>query len=118
MLILKYISQNYSESRMALSSRIYSRLSSHFSPKHLEVINESFMHNVPKGSETHFKVIIVSDLFEGKNLVQRHREINTLFKDEFASGLHAFSIVAKTPKQWTSNTHNYASPPCMGGSKM
>lgn len=25
------------------------------SPVHLEVVNESYMHNVPKGSETHFK---------------------------------------------------------------
>lgn len=28
-------------------------------PIHLEVINESYMHNVPKGSETHFKVLVV-----------------------------------------------------------
>lgn len=28
-------------------------------PIHLEVINESYMHNVPKGSESHFKVLVV-----------------------------------------------------------
>lgn len=28
-------------------------------PVHLEVVNESYMHNVPKGSETHFKVLVV-----------------------------------------------------------
>lgn len=28
-------------------------------PIHLEVINESYMHNVPKGAETHFKVLVV-----------------------------------------------------------
>ena len=29
-----------------------------------QVINESYMHNVPKGSETHFKVVVVSGKFE------------------------------------------------------
>ena len=28
-----------------------------------QVINESYMHNVPKGSETHFKVVVVSPEF-------------------------------------------------------
>lgn len=32
-------------------------------PVHLEVINESYMHNVPKGSETHFKVLVVCMVF-------------------------------------------------------
>ena len=27
------------------------------------MINESYMHNVPKGSETHFKVVVVSPEF-------------------------------------------------------
>ena len=32
-----------------------------FAPLHLEVTNESHMHSVPAGSETHFKVIVVSE---------------------------------------------------------
>ncbi|MEZ5448086.1 MAG: BolA family protein [Thiolinea sp.] len=38
------------------------------------------MHNVPPSSESHFKVTIVSDEFEGKALVARHRMINKGFK--------------------------------------
>ena len=30
----------------------------------LEVINESNTHNVPDGAESHFKITIVSDIFE------------------------------------------------------
>ena len=41
------------------------KLSSHFQPHHLDVINESSGHNVPKWSETHFKVVVVSDVFAG-----------------------------------------------------
>jgi stress-induced morphogen len=35
---------------------IQQKLSEVFSPTQLEIVNESFKHNVPKGSETHFKV--------------------------------------------------------------
>lgn len=39
-------------------------------PIHLEVVNESYMHNVPKGSETHFKVLVVSGKFESLPLIK------------------------------------------------
>lgn len=38
--------------------------------KHLDVINESYMHNVPKSAETHFKVVVVSEKFEGLPLIK------------------------------------------------
>ena len=41
----------------------------------LEVINESNMHNVPDGAESHFKITIVSDIFEDMRPVQRHQKI-------------------------------------------
>lgn len=39
-------------------------------PIHLEVINESYMHNVPAGSETHFKVLVVSEQFVDVALIK------------------------------------------------
>ena len=100
---------------MAVSRAIYSKLQGHFVPSVLEVMNESHMHNVPKGSETHFKVVIVSEKFEGRALIARHREVNSLLGDELKSGVHALSIVAKTPSQWTGNV--VKSPTCLGGSQ-
>ncbi|KAF7145470.1 hypothetical protein RHSIM_Rhsim04G0044300 [Rhododendron simsii] len=50
-------------------------------------------------SETHFNVKVVSKEFEGKGLVKRHRLIHDLLQDELQSGLHALSIVAKTPSE-------------------
>ena len=76
------------------------------------------MHNVPKGSETHFKVLIVSEKFVGKPLINRHREVNTVLAEELQSGVHALSIVAKTPSQWESDPSFVKSPPCLGGSKL
>lgn len=39
-------------------------------PIHLEVVNESYMHNVPKDAETHFKVLVVSEKFESLPLIK------------------------------------------------
>ena len=42
---------------------------------HAEVHNESHMHNVAEDSETHLKVVIVSDVFQGVPLLARHRQV-------------------------------------------
>lgn len=47
---------------------IRTKLQNRFNPKVLQLINESYMHNVPKDAETHFKVVIVADEFEGMSL--------------------------------------------------
>jgi len=91
-------------------------------PSHLEVIDESSQHSVPKGAETHFKVLVVSDGFEGMSAVQRHRRVNQLLGEAFRSGLHALSIHAKTPAEWAGSQTSgaggpLASPACLGGSK-
>ena len=86
-------------------------------PTVLEVVNESSMHSVPKGSETHFKVVVVSDAFEGKPLVERHRLVYTLLGDEMRGGVHALTITSRTPDEWKKSEAVAASPPCLGGSK-
>jgi stress-induced morphogen len=87
-------------------------------PVHLAVENESRMHNVPKGSETHFKVLVVSETFEGLGLVDRHRRVNAILADELRGGVHALSIRALTPAQWgAEGGAGFVSPPCLGGSK-
>ncbi|XP_071442470.1 bolA-like protein DDB_G0274169 isoform X2 [Hetaerina americana] len=92
------------------------KITENLKPDHLEVINESFMHNVPKGSETHFKVVVVSKKFESVPLIKRHRMINELLRDELAGGVHALSIVAKAPSQWEGSDKRVdPSPVCRGG---
>jgi BolA protein len=101
---------------MNTQTSIQSRLES-LHPVHLEVINESHMHNVPPGSESHFRVTVVSDQFEGKMLVARHRMINQLLADELAGSIHALALHTRTPDEWIeSGGQSTASPPCLGGS--
>ena len=94
------------------------KLQAAFSPAALQVINESHMHSVPPGSESHFKVIVVSEAFAGQSRVARHRAVNKVVSEELASAVHAFSMDALTPEEW--QTRGGASTPsqvCRGGSK-
>jgi BolA protein len=86
-------------------------------PSHLEVLDESSQHSVPRGAESHFKITVVSDAFEGFSAVQRHRRVNQILGEAFRAGLHALSIHAKTPAEWAASPAAVASPACLGGSK-
>ena len=52
-----------------IEASIRTKLIKAFNPQHLDVLNESYMHNVPKGAETHFKVVVVSDKFNDQTLI-------------------------------------------------
>ena len=84
----------------------------------LEVINESHMHNVPKGSESHFKVIIISDDFEGERLLRRHQRINKILASELDNKIHALALHTLTSKEWTEKGGTaMPSPQCLGAGK-
>jgi len=103
---------------MTVQQAIESKLRAALAPAHLEVINESHMHSVPRNSETHFKVVAVSDAFAGKTRVARHQAVNRLLADELAGPVHALSIQAHTPAEWEARGGAVlASPECLGGSK-
>lgn len=103
---------------MSVQSGIEEKLQQQINPSHLEVINESGNHNVPPGSESHFKVIIVSDEFADKNPVSRHRLVNKVLADELKNKIHALALHTYTEQEWyDQNEHAPQSPPCLGGSK-
>lgn len=102
---------------MSVEDDIIEKLQSTLNPDHLEVINESHMHNVPPGSESHFKVVVVADEFEGKMLVARHRLINKALADELAGPIHALALHTMTPAEWAEKGAAPQSPPCLGGGK-
>jgi BolA protein len=62
-------------------------------------------------------VVVVSPQFEGQALLERHRTVNALLDEELKGGVHALSIVAKTPAQWAKASAVAPSPPCLGGDK-
>ncbi|MDX1302434.1 transcriptional regulator BolA [Photobacterium sp.] len=102
-----------------IKERIKEKLQEALSPTHLEVINESYMHNVPEGSESHFKVIVVSGQFEGLRLIGRHRAVNAALAQELANDIHALAIHTYTQNEWQNLLDGApVSPSCRGGSKI
>ena len=103
---------------MSVQTCIYDKVVGALAPIHLEVINESHQHSVPKNSETHFKVIAVTTAFEQMSRIQRHRQLNELLVKELQAGVHALSLQLFTPTEWESRGGQISkSPPCLGGSK-
>jgi len=101
---------------MTIQAEIEKKITTALSPEYLEVLNESHTHNVPPGSESHFKVTVVTTEFENKMLVARHRILNDLLKEELAGEVHALSLNTLTPKEWQEkNGEIRKSPPCLGG---
>jgi BolA protein len=103
---------------MTVQTAIEKKLAESLTPAHLEVINESHMHNVPPGSESHFKVVIVAEEFGGVSRVRRHQKVNLILAKELKEDIHALSMQTMTPEEWTDRGGQVmASPDCLGGSK-
>ena len=101
---------------MRVKERMERKLREGLDVVHLEVENESDQHNVPAGSESHFKVVVVSPSFEGRNLVARHRQVYRLLDEELQGGVHALALHTYTEADWRSADANAPdSPRCRGG---
>lgn len=102
---------------MSMSDRIQQKLESALTIAHLEIVNESHMHSVPPGSETHFKVVLVSPAFEGLRAVARHQRVYGVLAEEMKGGIHALALHLYTPGEWSQEMTVPASPLCRGGGK-
>jgi|TARA_B110001452_G_scaffold30868_1_gene24193 BolA protein len=94
------------------------KLAGEFNTVVLQVTNESYMHSVPAGSESHFKVVIVSEQFAGNRLVKRHQAIYGLLAEELKGPVHALALHTYTAQEWADKQRVAPdSPNCLGGSK-
>ena len=103
---------------MSVQAAIEDKLSRGINIEHLEIVNESNNHNVPPGSESHFKVVVVSDEFTGKNLIARHQIVYRLLEEELREKIHALALHTYTLEDWPDSTDSLrVSPQCRGGEK-
>ncbi len=101
----------------SVQQRITALLGQQFAPTHLQVLNESHGHNVAPGAETHFKVVVVSEIFTGQRAVQRHRMVYQALADELSGPVHALALHTHTPLEWSQNSAVPTSPDCLGAEK-
>ena len=84
-----------------VGNRITAKLAAAFAPDQLLVEDDSAIHAGHAGArpegETHFSVKLVSEAFQGKSRVERHRMVTAALADDLATRVHALSIDAKAP---------------------
>ena len=103
---------------MRMIDQIRTELENELNPSHLDVVDESHMHSVPKGAESHFNVFVVSASFEGKRSVARHQAVYRALATQMAGSIHALALKTLTPAEWAEQGGGMlTSPQCLGGSK-
>ena len=101
---------------MSVAELIESKVRGAFPVQHVDLENESHMHSVPANSETHFRLVLVSDHFEGMPRVRRHQAVYALLDQEMKQGVHALALHTFTPAEWAARGESsHASPTCRGG---
>ena len=102
---------------MTMIQTIEAKLVANLTLDHMDVVNESNNHNVPPGSETHFKVTVVANEFEELRLLARHKLINKILALELKQ-IHALALHTYTVADWQQRHGDVPmSPPCLGGGR-
>lgn len=81
---------------------IRNRLSEALKPLELTVEDQSHLHRGHAGAQSgrgHFAVQIVSPMFNGMSLIQRHRAVYAALGELMTSDIHALSITALAPDE-------------------
>ncbi|WP_439243700.1 BolA family protein [Lonepinella sp. BR2474] len=100
---------------MSKQQELEQRLINEFQPHFVKVENESYMHSSGKGADSHFKIVLVSDKFNGLRQVARHRLLYQLFAQDLAQSIHALALHTYTLTEWQTLQGNYpTSPKCVG----
>lgn len=84
--------------------RLKTLLEQGFEPEYLNIENQSELHHghlsSPETGESHFKITIVSEKFDGMPRLQRHQAVNTFVSSLFDEGLHALSLTLLSPGEY------------------
>jgi len=88
---------------MSVAKRIEEKLTADYTPESLVVVDESHLHAGHAGArpqgESHFRVEIIANAFEGLSRVSRQRLIYQTLSEEMASDIHALSLTVKSPTE-------------------
>ena len=88
---------------MNMQTRIREKLEQAFSPEELEVVDESEQHRGHagwrEGGETHFRVRMIAQAFNGESRVARQRAVNRCLAQELATSVHALAMELCAPDE-------------------
>jgi BolA protein len=84
--------------------RIETALRQALAPSHIEVVDESALHVGHAGAAGgggHFRALVVSDRFQGQDLLTRQRMVYAALGDAMKAEIHALALRTLTPEEWT-----------------
>ena len=96
---------------MIVQNKIDKLLRDKFNVSNLTIKNDSYKHNVPPDSESHFNVQIISDDFQNLSQIQRHKKVYKAV-ESLLEKIHAFSITAMTTSEFKENPSLRDTPDC------
>lgn len=102
---------------VSMQDRISSKVMESVAPQVFDIVNESHMHAGP-ATESHFKLVVVAERFEGVSAVKRHQLLYGLLADELKGGVHALALHLYTPEEWVkAEAQVPLSPNCRGANR-
>ncbi len=82
-----------------IADKLREKLTAAFAPQHLDIIDESHLHEghagAREGGESHFRVLMTAQAFNGVSRVARQRAVMDVLKDELAGPVHALALKLK-----------------------
>ncbi|PCI49275.1 MAG: BolA family transcriptional regulator [Moraxellaceae bacterium] len=87
---------------MNMSDIINQKITAALAPTQFEVINESHLHAGhmdTSSNNTHFRLIIVAQKFEGLRALQRHKMVYGILSEEMPATIHALALDLKSPSE-------------------
>ena len=88
---------------MSSKEKIEKILRETLSALYVEVKDESALHVGHAGAASgggHYRVTIVSPMFEGRKLMEQHRLVYQALAAEMQTNIHALALNTLTPGQW------------------
>lgn len=81
---------------MRVKDEIYERLSAAFTPRELDVVDDSESHRghagFQEGGESHFNVRIRAQGFDNMSRIARHRAVHTALGKDLVGRIHALAL--------------------------
>lgn len=95
-----------------LQPQIEQAINENFKITFFELLNESHMHSGP-APESHFKMTLVSEDFNGLSKVKRQQAVYRVLSDLMPQ-FHALALHTYSPEEWAERGTVPASPKCTG----
>jgi BolA protein len=88
---------------LTVKDSLRAKLTENFSPSSLTIEDQSQRHTghagARSGGETHFRVVIIAEAFEGLSKIERQRAVYRVLQDELRGPVHALSLIVLAPSE-------------------